>query len=377
MMIKSYIVDDLREAMELISEELGKDAIILNTKKLKVGGVFGFFKKNKLEVLAALDENRIVDQEKTQFAKLLQTEKERREKSHQESSNKDDNLLDELKSMKEIMMQLMENERLPMHLKSVNTFLENHEFSSSIRSSIMANLLVKGKLTPGFNGSQAFEWLTQELRERMENYPSIENSSKQIRCFVGPTGVGKTTTIAKLAGEILLNENKTVGLITSDTYRIAAVDQLRTYGDILGIPLEVVHSAKELNQALEKLSSYDIILIDTAGRNYQQHEYITQIENLFSSKDLSISLVLSLTHRYSDIKVITDNFHKIGVSEVIMTKLDETKAMGPIFNIMEEYYLPVTFITTGQSVPDDMIQTKKEILLDLVMGESTYDRSGT
>lgn len=376
-MIKSYIVDDLREAMDLINEELGKDALILNTKRLKAGGVFGFFKKNKLEVLAALDENKIAVQEKTQFAKLLQTEKERREKSHQESRNKNENLLDEIKSMKEIMMKLMEDERLPKHLKSVNTFLEYHEFSSSIRSSIMANLLAKGELTPDFNGSQAFEWLTQEFRERMENYPSIESSPKRIRCFVGPTGVGKTTTIAKLAGEILLNEKKTVGLITSDTYRIAAVDQLRTYGDILGIPLEVVHSMKELNQALEKLSSYDIILIDTTGRNYQQHEYITQIENLFSLKDLSISLVLSLTHRYSDIKSIIDNFHTIGVSEVIMTKIDETKAMGPIFNIMEEYNLPVTYITNGQSVPDDMIQTKKEILLDLVMGESTYDRSGT
>ncbi len=377
MMIKSYVVDSLREAMPLISEELGKEAIILSTKKVKVGGILGFFKKNKLEVLAALDRSKVEDNQTNQFATLLQSEKERREKVQQVQTNQDDQMLGELKSMKEIMMQLMENERLPKNLKQVNAFLEDQEFSNSIRSSLMANLIVKGKKNPGYTVKDAFVWLKQEFLERMENYPSIRNSDKKIRCFVGPTGVGKTTTIAKLAGDILLNDSKSVGLITSDTYRIAAVEQLRTYGDILDIPLEVVHTAGELNDALEKLSSCDIILIDTAGRNYQQYEYINHIESLFSEKDMSISLVLSLTHRYADMKSITDNFQSIGVTEVIMTKMDETSVIGPIFNMMEDYNHPVTFITNGQSVPDDMIKTTKEILLDLVTEESTNGRSSS
>ena len=376
MRIKSYIVNDLREAMPLISKELGKEAIILNTKKIKTGGFLGIFKKEKLEVLAALDEHMVKDDQKNQFATLLQSEKERRDKSHY-PTDKSDHLLGELKSMKEIMMQLMEDDKLPKHLKQVKVFLEGHEFSNSVKASLIANLVVKSKMNPAFTVNDAFEWLKQEFKERMKDYPAIENSNKKIRCFVGPTGVGKTTTIAKLAGNILLNDNETVGLITSDTYRISAVDQLRTYGDILGIPLEVVHSAGELNEALEKLSYCDVILIDTAGRNYQQYEYITQIESLLSDKDMSISLVLSLTHRYSDMKSITDNFHSIGITDVIMTKMDETSVIGPIFNIMEDYSFPVTFITTGQGVPDDMIQTTQEILLDLVMEDSIYGRSSS
>lgn len=372
MKLKTYLVDSLKEALPLISEELGKEAIILNTKEVKVGGFLGLFKKNKLEVIAALDHNKKTHEQNNQFATLLQTEKERREKDQHPQSNKNDDLLGEMKSMKEIMMQLMEGERLPQSLKPVNAFLQDHEFSNTIRSSLMANLLVKGKAAPLFTANEAFTWLKQDFEGRMRNYPSIENTNQRIRCFVGPTGVGKTTTIAKLAGNILLNENKSVGLITSDTYRIAAVDQLRTYGDILGIPLEVVHTSGELNNALENLSSCDVILIDTAGRNYQQYEYIAQIENLLSAKDVSISLVLSLTHRYADMKSITDNFSLINIKDVIMTKLDETSAIGPIFNIMEDFKLPVTIITTGQSVPDDMIQTTKELLLDMVMEESIH-----
>ena len=190
-----------------------------------------------------------------------------------------------------------------------------------------------------------------------------------MRCFVGPTGVGKTTTIAKLAGDILLNERKSVGLITSDTYRIAAVEQFRTYADILNIPFEVVQSPDDLEQALARLSSCDVILMDTAGRNYQQYSYITQLEQLLSGQEISIHLVLSLTHRYSDMKSITDNFQSLGVMEVMMTKLDETTVRGPIFNLMEEYNLPVTVVTTGQNVPDDMVKTTPDFLLNLVMGD--------
>ncbi len=278
-------------------------------------------------------------------------------------------VLGELKTMKEIMMQMMENERLPKYLKNVHTYLEAQEFSNAIRSEVMAELLIKAKSTPGHTKEEAFEWMRQEFAKRMKNYPNIGINNSKMRCFVGPTGVGKTTTIAKLAGDILLNERKSVGLITSDTYRIAAVEQLRTYADILNIPFEVVQSPDDLEQALARLSSCDVILMDTAGRNYQQYSYITQLEQMLSGQEISIHLVLSLTHRYADMKSITDNFQSLGVTEVMMTKLDETTVRGPIFNLMEDYQLPVTVVTTGQNVPDDMVKTTPDVLLNLVMGD--------
>ncbi|WP_273851634.1 flagellar biosynthesis protein FlhF [Guptibacillus spartinae] len=378
MKIKRYVVTQLREAMPLIRQELGQNAVILETKKVKVGGIFGLFRKHRLEVLAALDEEKVVKEE-TEFASLLQSEKKRREESPErveevapqvsKQPEPETQVLDELKSMKEIMMQMMENERLPKQLKPVQAFLEAQEFSPAIRSGVMAELLIKSKSYPSYTKEDAFIWMRQEFAERIKNYPSIRSEPKKIRCFVGPTGVGKTTTIAKIAGHLLLKEHQSVGLITSDTYRIAAVEQLRTYADILGIQMEVVQSPADLEQALERLSDCDVILMDTAGRNYQQYSYITQLESLLSGQELSITLMLSLTHRYSDMKVIADNFHSLGVSEVIMTKMDETTVRGPIFNFMEDYNLPITTLTTGQNVPDDLVRTTPDLLLELVREE--------
>ena len=379
MKIKRYVVTHLREAMPLIRQELGQDAVILNTKKVKVGGIFGLFQKQRLEVLAALDEEKVAKEETSEFATLLQSEKKRREeapKRIEEQTPKvdkqpeaDTQVLGELKSMKEMMMQMMENERLPKQLKPVQAFLEAQEFSQGIRSGVMAELLIKSKSYPSYTKEDAFIWMRQEFAERIKNYPSIRSEPKKIRCFVGPTGVGKTTTIAKIAGHLLLKEHQSVGLITSDTYRIAAVEQLRTYADILGIQMEVVQSPADLEQALERLSDCDVILMDTAGRNYQQYSYITQLESLLSGQELSITLMLSLTHRYSDMKVIADNFHSLGVSEVMMTKMDETTVRGPIFNFMEDYNLPITTLTTGQNVPDDLVRTTPDLLLELVREE--------
>ncbi|WP_273831750.1 flagellar biosynthesis protein FlhF [Guptibacillus sedimenti] len=374
MKIKRYVVTHLREAMPLIRQELGQDAVILNTKKVKVGGIFGLFQKQRLEVLAALDEEKVAKEE-TEFATLLQSEKKRREEAPERVEKQgldklpeaETQVLGELKSMKEIMMQMMENERLPKQLKPVQAFLDAQEFSQAIRSGVMAELLIKSKSYPNYAKEDAFTWMRQEFAKRIKNYPSIRSEPKKIRCFVGPTGVGKTTTIAKIAGHLLLNERQSVGLITSDTYRIAAVEQLRTYADILGIPMEVVQSPADLGQSLERLSTCDVILMDTAGRNYQQYSYITQLETLLSGQEMSITLMLSLTHRYSDMRLITDNFQSLGVSEVIMTKMDETTVRGPIFNFMEDYNLPITILTTGQNVPDDLVRTTPEFLLDLVM----------
>ncbi|MGG4043379.1 flagellar biosynthesis protein FlhF [Paenibacillus favisporus] len=187
----------------------------------------------------------------------------------------------------------------------------------------------------------------------------------------GPTGVGKTTTIAKLAAEQLLRFHRKVGLITSDTYRISAVDQLRTYASILNVPLEVVQSPGDMQRAFQRLQDCDIILMDTAGRNYRNELLVSELQSLFSAiTDHSETfLVLSLTSKSQDMKKITEHFSKYGLDKVIFTKLDETGSCGSVFNLIREYPLYLSYMTNGQNVPEDLLLPDSKKLCGMLLGE--------
>jgi len=173
--------------------------------------------------------------------------------------------------------------------------------------------------------------------------------------FVGPTGVGKTTTIAKLAAEQALKFRRKVGLITSDTYRIAAIEQLRTYASILNIPIEVVFSASDLRKALDKMQLCELILMDTAGRNYRNEMAVSELNALLKTERASETfLVLSLTMKYGDMKAVADNFCRYGVGKVLFTKADETTTFGTVLNLLSDYDLSLSYVTDGQDVPDDI-----------------------
>ena len=161
--------------------------------------------------------------------------------------------------------------------------------------------------------------------------------STQVVHFVGPTGVGKTTTIAKLAAEQTLKAGRKVGFITSDTYRIAAVDQLRTYATILNVPLEVVFSPSEVSRAFRQLEDKDLVFMDTAGRNFRNELYVSEVNSLLQSGNESETyLVLSLTGKFSDMSAVAEQFAVYGVQSVLFTKQDETNAYGAILNLALE-----------------------------------------
>ncbi|UUZ97287.1 AAA family ATPase [Paenibacillus sp. P25] len=186
--------------------------------------------------------------------------------------------------------------------------------------------------------------------------------------FVGPTGVGKTTTIAKLAAEQVLKHQRKVGFITSDTYRIAAVEQLKTYATILNVPLEVVFSPLDLGKAFEQLKDRDLIFMDTAGRNFRNEMYVSELNALLQSRGQSETfLVLSLTTKYKDMKAITDNFSKFKLDKVLFTKMDETDSYGAIVNLIREYGIQTSYIADGQSVPDDIAELNEQRILDLML----------
>ncbi|AIQ18980.1 flagellar GTP-binding protein [Paenibacillus sp. FSL H7-0357] len=187
--------------------------------------------------------------------------------------------------------------------------------------------------------------------------------------IAGPTGVGKTTTIAKLAAEQLFKQGRKVGLITSDTYRISAVEQLRTYASILNIPLEVVQSPGDLQRALFRLESCDLVLMDTAGRNYRNEMLVAELQSLLAKELKSETfLVLSLTSKSRDMKTIAEHFGRYQLDKVIFTKLDETGSYGPLFNVLNDFPLMLSYITNGQNVPDDLLMATNEQLSGMLLG---------
>ena len=188
---------------------------------------------------------------------------------------------------------------------------------------------------------------------------NIEQDRPKFIFFIGPTGVGKTTTIAKIASKFKIEKKAKVAFITADTYRIAAVEQLRTYANILGIPLKVVYNVDELENSKEEFADYDIIFVDTAGRSHKNENQRQDIERLvdtIAENEREIYLVLSATTKYRDLVSITEAYSEIANYNLIFTKLDETNCVGNIFNIKMLTNAPLSYATFGQNVPDDIDQ---------------------
>jgi flagellar biosynthesis protein FlhF len=173
--------------------------------------------------------------------------------------------------------------------------------------------------------------------------------------LIGPTGVGKTTTIAKLAANLKLRQNQHVGLITVDTYRIAAVEQLRTYAQIIHVPLSVVMSPEELSSAIEDMADMDVILVDTAGRSQRNGERLDELKRfLAAARADEVHLVLSTTANQKNLQSAIERFGALGADRLILTKLDEAVSFGMILNIVRRMDAALSFVTTGQDVPDDI-----------------------
>jgi flagellar biosynthesis protein FlhF len=181
--------------------------------------------------------------------------------------------------------------------------------------------------------------------------------------------VGKTTTIAKLAAGQSIKFGRQIGLITSDTYRIAAVDQLRTYANILNVPMEVVFSPMDLPKAFKQLEDRELIYMDTAGRNFRNELHVSEVNSLLqSSEESETVLVLSLTGKTQDMMAVADNFVKYGVRKVLFTKLDETSVYGSILNLALQNELQPVFVASGQTVPDDIAPFNAERYIDALLG---------
>lgn len=194
------------------------------------------------------------------------------------------------------------------------------------------------------------------------------NGRGKVVALAGPTGVGKTTTLAKLAAQFALNEGKRVAFITVDTFRVAAVEQLRTYAEIAEVPCYVARTPEEFAAILGRLAGLDLILVDTAGRSHRDEPRMSELARFWEARRPDeIHLVISATARYSDALEILDRYRAVGFDRLLFTKLDETRHHGLILNASVVARRPLSYITTGQQVPEDIALARAGDLAKLIV----------
>jgi flagellar biosynthesis protein FlhF len=380
MKVKRYRASTMPEAMKRIRNELGNNAIILNSRVIQTNGFLGFFKKSSIEVIAALDDkpvgqmaaNKRKDIEPPLPPIQTQVENHTNDKEEQETEE----LRKEIFELKQLLSNVVErNDKeeasLPTSIQYLRQLLLKQEISENVVATIVNDSL-KWWQEAGKDKSVADIqlWAKEYMKRKISHLPfSGISFTRKFITVVGPTGVGKTTTLAKMAADCILKYKKKVAFITTDTYRIAAIDQLKTYANILNVPIEVCYNLKDFQQAITKFEDYDLVFIDTAGRNFRNPVYVADLKKLIDfNKEMELFLVLSLTSKQIDMEEICHQFNTVKVDKIIFTKADETSTYGAMFNIMYSLQKPVAYITNGQSVPDDIISATPEKVVELLIG---------
>lgn len=368
MVIKKYIVKNMNEALTRIRYELGKDAIILSQRKIRESGVRGYFKPKLIEVTAALENNKLdkkkkdISYEKEEnfdsFRKSLSGLKDIIDKEEKKDKT-EDKLKEEVKEIKDLLNKVIKNTNKEKEENLVNKYLEEIDVDKN---------LLKGLDLEAFDNVDIFK---EEFKKILSK--DIKISTKDLNgkiALIGPTGVGKTTTIAKLAGRLALIDKKKVGLITIDTYRIGAVEQLKTYAEIMNIPFKVVITLKEMELAIKEFEYCDIVLIDTTGRSSKNTMQLSELRAFIDKVEAdNISLVISAVTKNNDVENILKGYKNINYSNVIITKLDETNSYGNLYKIIKKSEKDISYITIGQNVPDDIKIPSSNELIKLILGE--------
>lgn len=404
MIIKKFLGKTEEEAVETAKKELGNGVVIMNVKTVKRKGLMALFRPKMTEVTVALEEEK--DSQRFQrrdgnaraargavlqggrpisgAASALQAKDSSLETEDRDSIEKK---LDNLQNLLVSRFQQSEVERRELLAEEealdseepgeeeeaeekeevteqqrfmkllYNTMLES-EVDEKYANQIVDEVDVSGQ------SNLPFDYILGNVYQKMilkfgraEGIIEAEEHPK-IVVFMGPTGVGKTTTIAKIASNYVVEDKKRVALLTADTYRIAAVDQLRTYANILEVPFRVIYSEDEAREAIEEFAEYDYIFVDTAGHSHQNEEQLNHMKSLVDvvqeTGDSQFFLVLSATTKYRDLQRIVSRYNQVADYQLIFTKLDETDVLGNLLNLKLYTDKPIAFVTYGQNVPNDI-----------------------
>lgn len=390
MIIKKFVAKTEEEAIAAAKKELGENVVVMNVKVIKRKGLAGLFGGKQTEVTVALEADNTPmrsGQREAARAESLENQVRATQNAVHVMSESSQNIEKKLDSLQSLLVSQMkqgegkeatdrdgedvEKSQTPENEQKCgseqekfvrllyNTMLEN-EVDEKYINQIMddVDLESEGKRDLPFDYILANVY--QKLILKFGKADGIAEAEKQpkVVVFMGPTGVGKTTTIAKIASKYSVEENKKIALITADTYRIAAAEQLRIYANILEVPFRVIYTEEEAAQAIEDFSDCDYIFVDTAGhshKNAEQLEHMKQLVEVMRGKaECQSFLVLSATTKYGDLLKIVSIYKDIAEYQLIFTKLDETSAMGNLLNIKMFTDTPIAFVTYGQNVPNDI-----------------------
>lgn len=397
MIIKKFQGSSEDEAVKKAKDELGKDAVIMNVKTVKHKGFKRLFQKDYVEITAAVDEGsgtakepsvktmakaadlhlesgkvqsrpeiispmteqRVSEEKTSAIEERLDNLAQMLERQMQEAESKaeeENTIVDQNSQMIDLVFeQLLNNEVIEKNAKEIMNEIDNPDKKLQL-DDLLAGVYQKIVLKLG-------QMKTIELDE----------DKPKLVFFIGPTGVGKTTTIAKLASKFKLEQKCRLAIVAADTYRIAAVEQIRTYGNILSVPVEVIYKAEEMQEIIEKYKDYDLIFVDTAGRSHKNEEQQEDLKKLLdAAKDYNqeIYLVVSTTTKYKDLVRITQTYSDISNYRLLFTKIDETAALGNILNIRMLTNRPLSYTTFGQNVPDDIEITDAQFIAKHLLGGS-------
>lgn len=417
MIIKKFLAKTETEAIEMAKRELGSNAIVMNIKKVHPRGFARFFIKTKVEVTAALDENIVYDTENKSsgtdekrdgvalelsapkfvpdivavededknvatieekldsLRKML--EKQMLDKLQEEKTNTVEEVMDSEPDPKEIQAEKESKE--VSKAKACKELIFKQMIQNEVEMSI-AEMLID-EVDRSLPEDAALDQILAAIYQKiilmvgqpyvLDKEVEMEEGETKYVFFLGSTGVGKTTTIAKIASRMKLDQKKNIALVTADTFRIAAVEQLKTYANILGVPIKVVYSPEDLGEMQEELDQYDICFIDTAGCSHKNREQMENIKKLMEQIPISrreVYLVLNAGAKYSDLKNIADVYSDFTDYSLIFTKLDETTSAGVMLNMRTYTNRPLSYVTWGQNVPDDIGKVDAQKIAKKLLG---------
>ena len=410
MIIKKFTGKTEAEATEAAKKELGSTLVIMNVREVKKKGLFAFLLPKQIEVTAALEEEAPA---RPQYGSILRTAADKEIRTEQQNllaKNSTENIEKKLDSLQTLLESQLNNrqsekeesaktqdvpdaeekedktqdmaaaekkeeEKNPEQDKFIrllyNKMLDN-EMDEKYVNSILEDASKTKKADLPFDYLLANIYQKMVLKFGRSEGITPSEEGPRIVLFIGPTGVGKTTTIAKLAGRYCVEEKKKVALLTADTYRIAAAEQLRTYANILETPFRIIYTPEELQAAVEDYWDCDYIFIDTAGRSHQNTDQLEKMKEMVAAlkrpESYQVFLVLSATTKYRDLQKIADCYGKIADFELIFTKLDETEAVGNLLNMKLYTDAPIAYVTCGQNVPDDIGKVDAQKMAKQLLG---------
>ncbi len=407
--LKTYEANSMAEAIAAVKRDLGRDAVILHTRSFRKGGFLWLGGRQMWEITASRNVNvrsrrprpaprpaagsygrqgaspagggaaavTVIDGPSEIPA--LQGPSLGDPAAATKPSTDEARLTEQVRALAGMVEQLVQrtpepsSPAVPEELFEAYLTLTQQEVAGDIAEELVAK--VRSELTGGQLRDKALvrERLTELVASLIPTtattVPAATGRAKVI-ALIGPTGVGKTTTIAKLAANLKLHQQRRVGLITLDTYRIAAVEQLRTYAQIIDVPLKIVLSPEELTEALEQMAGLDVILIDTAGRSQNDTPRLAELQRFLAvARADEIHLVLSTTANQRNVEVAMKRFAPLGVDRLILTKLDEAVSFGMILNVAHRMKTALSYVTTGQDVPDDIEVSEGRKLARLIVGD--------